>query len=188
MFESIIIRKLPNQDEGIDAGLLAEALLFYNSVHLLLDHGSLVRLLKTIGPDAILHLIEGGYMKATYFRNSFGTHTNRDSGVPVYDFIAYEFAGTQEKGVFKNKKEKILHIFERTLGAGHDTNKAAKGFLQRVPIRKFCPGFEASGSITNLARQDLDDIEYVENVVEIVLRNLVPGIELEVHGFRSIQT
>jgi hypothetical protein len=178
VFESAIVRKLPNQERGIDAGLLAETLLFYGNVHLLLDHGSLTGLLRAIGPNTLLSLIKNGFLKATYFTKSFGTQTARDTGLPVHNFTAYEFVGSQDDGVLKGREKKIISIFERAIGTDGNAKKTARAFLRLVPVKKFCPGFEKSVSIMDLATEDLNDTEYVQYGVQIALVNLVPGIEL----------
>lgn len=48
MFESIVLRK-SETGQNISAGQIAEALLYYQKVHLVLCTGTLIKLLKQIG-------------------------------------------------------------------------------------------------------------------------------------------
>lgn len=158
----------------MDVGLLAETLLFYGRVHLLLDHGSLTSLLKTVGPDHLQYLLDNKFATGAFHRETLGVHTRN----AVHDFIGFELAGTQEKGIFKNKKEKVQHIFERALGKSFATQKAANNFLRSVSYEKISTGFNHEKGIPGLARQDLDDPNYLREAIDTALKELVPTLKL----------
>lgn len=188
MFESIVIRKLPNQDRSIDAGLLAETLLFYGNVHLLLDIHSLSSLLIEVGPENLLRLIKDGFVKATYFRNTFGTHTSTNFGFPIHDFAALEISGFKGRK-FKRKQDRILNVFENALGDSRKVKRQAIEFHRAVPIRRHCPGFDARSQITDLARQDLEDASYVTKAIQTTILSLVPDYQFPKGWyFRPIRT
>jgi len=174
MFESIAIRRLETDNRPLDVGLLAETLLFYGQIHLLLDHGSLSSLLKTVGPDHLQYLLDNKFATGVFYRNSPGVHTKN----AVHDFIAYELAGTQGKGTFKTKKERMQHIFERALGKSFATKKAANKFMRSVPMKSISTGFNHEKGIPGLARQDLDDPNYVREAIDAALKELVPTFKL----------
>lgn len=58
MFETIIVRRHVNNGQAIDAGLLAETLLFYDNIHIVVDAGTLFGLANKIGTDNVLSLLE----------------------------------------------------------------------------------------------------------------------------------
>lgn len=178
MFDSIVMRRLRSKNNALDAGLLAEALLFYQNVHLLLEHGSLASLLRSIGPNNLNYLIENKLAKVTFFKNSLGVYTNTLNGLPTHDFTTFQFKGTQEKGLYKRKKDLLIHIFERALGETRDSRRAAKKFLSRVPVKDMNQGFNHPQGIGGLARDDLNDPDYVQAAIEAVLTELVPNIVL----------
>ena len=90
MLESIAIRRLETEGRPLDIGLLAETLLFYGKIHLILDHGSLVSLLRTLGPDHLLYLLDNGLATGTYYRQTLGVSGQSH----IYDFIGFEFDGS----------------------------------------------------------------------------------------------
>jgi hypothetical protein len=68
MFESLTIRRL-NDVGGLDFGLLAESLLFYERVELVVNAGQLASLLRVCGYETLRELFDMGILKLTYFEN-----------------------------------------------------------------------------------------------------------------------
>ena len=137
MFETIAIRRLETVDRPLDVGLLAETLLFYGQIHLLLDHGSLISLLKTVGPDHLQYLLDNKFATGTFYRETLGVFTKN----AVHDFVGFALSGTPEKGKIKTKKEHVQHLFESALGKSFATKKAANKFIRSVPMKKITTGF-----------------------------------------------
>lgn len=169
----------------MDIGLLAETLLFYGKIHLLLEHGSLMSLLKTLGTDHLQYLLDNKFATVTLHRDSLGVHTI-PGGPIVHNFIAYELAGTSEKGRFKTKKDRIQHIFERALGKSFATKKAANRFMRSVSLKKISTGFNHDNGIPGLAREDLDDPAYVRKAIDTLLKELVPTLQLSESWYFTI--
>jgi hypothetical protein len=78
VFEQVVIRRHESRGKLIDPGLLAESLLFYERVHLLLDGGCLRGLLTTIGPDVLLNLLDQKRVTATCLTDNLGIFTNQE--------------------------------------------------------------------------------------------------------------
>ncbi len=178
MFENIVVRRPYSQNKQIDPGLIAETLLFYQKVHLLLDEGGLTSLLKNIGPDNILYLIDNEFLRITFFRENLAVHTDSKTGIPVYDFIGFQLVETHDGKRFKNKEDYIIHVFEKSLGKSFKTRRMAKKFLNKTPFRKLTQGFDNPSGIPGLAREDLNDPDYLKTVVAVILDDLVPSISL----------
>ena len=95
MFESICIKR---QDDfvgnPIDLGFFAEALLFYQHVHIVADRSILQFLLRTCGVDVLFALLESGVVTMTYLENGTAITTN-DKGTPQerHDFVTWEYPG-----------------------------------------------------------------------------------------------
>ncbi len=68
MFEAICIREHRDTREPIDLGLLAEALLFYRSVRIILDLGSLRQLARALGPDLLVEYIDSRRVTFSYLQ------------------------------------------------------------------------------------------------------------------------
>ncbi len=75
MFETIGLRRAMDYTtsvQGLDAGAVAEALLFYGQVNLLLDPGSLNDALQLMGPEGLLRLARNDYATVYYSHQVLG--------------------------------------------------------------------------------------------------------------------
>ena len=70
MFESVLIRRHVEGERLVDAGTIAEALLFYEHVHVVADRSLLVDLLRVIGSDNLLQMLEANILSLTYVREN----------------------------------------------------------------------------------------------------------------------
>jgi hypothetical protein len=81
MFDNIIIRGNKSQSTNdIDVGSFAEALLFYQNVHVVLDRGSLPNLVNSIGIDNFRLLLESGFCSATFLKDAAGAQSQPING------------------------------------------------------------------------------------------------------------
>lgn len=175
MFENALIRRA-GVEGHIDLGLLAETLFFYNSVHLLLDRGSVIALAKKIPGNDLIALFERNNIKLSYLRQGFGVLS---SGLPTaHDFGAFTFHGTETGGKISDHKEEILFTLERELGTSSQTRKLATAIADRSKLHRFANLPEKEKSVSDLARADAEDGVFLEKAVASLLRNLVPSYEL----------
>ena len=90
MFESVCIRRqqLLDAPEPLDLGFLAEAMLFYQNVHLIADRDILSQLVSQCGSALVIELIEEGFLKISYvdkltdIRN-FDVGTSKERHQPI---------------------------------------------------------------------------------------------------------
>src|ERR1022692_1734781 len=89
MFEKIVLRSL-GAGSAVTAGKLAEALLFYGSVQLVLDEQSVAGLVRTIGVGAFIDLLRRPDVSATYVDGMASTISNPVGPMTVhaYGFIS----------------------------------------------------------------------------------------------------
>lgn len=181
MFESALVRKSANVG-AVDAGLLAETLVFYQNIHVLLDPSTLVALLQVIGADNFRRLIDDQYMKVSYFENFLGTMTDRSGGVPEYSFEMFTSAPGAESGRPRklSKSEQIAHYLQRSMGKSSETLKIASYINKKVPAERL---IDANGAKINLiaqAKQDIFDGE-LDTLVRAVMRGLLPNYSIPLH-------
>ena len=112
MFEKIVLR-CSDKGPALTAGELAEALLFYQNVHLVLDFGSLNGLISQIGMPTLVSLLTRPNISAVYCENSLATHTETKNNIATHSFIAYSFAGDQEVGQLNSRKKKLEWILTK---------------------------------------------------------------------------
>src|SRR5438105_14494696 len=82
MLEHIAVRTALDEKGRLDVGLLAEGILFYGQVHLILDRGMLGELTIEIGAATLLRLLRSGYVRATFMREMAAILTAEDMFVP----------------------------------------------------------------------------------------------------------
>lgn len=174
MFESILIRKADAFQMPVDAGLIAEALLFYNQVIIAANRGDLIALLKTVGPDDLIGLIEDGHIAITFYEDTLGTYTSTTSGVEEHRFVAMELVGDQKKRKM-SKEEKLIKLVEQALGASRHSKRIARKLLAHMPHRKLNRTADAPLGVVGVAFSDLDDKTYVREAVQEILKIYVPS-------------
>jgi hypothetical protein len=177
MFESIVVRR--DEVGGmIDPGKLAETLLFYEHVHLLLDHGSLVSLLKTVGVDNLLLLMKQNRIRVSFLLDHLATQTaqTRLSSVHSYDAIrVVKFAD----GRPAKRKARIAHAFVEAIGDSRLSNIKRDKFIKGIRFRDHGVGSgDRASDIVVQARSDLDDERYACEAMRAALSQLIPGYDL----------
>ena len=80
MFTSICIRRQRplNVKSPLNAGFLAEALLYYENVHLIADRDILKDLLIKCGATTVMQLLDEGFLKISYVEETTGIQNFND--------------------------------------------------------------------------------------------------------------
>lgn len=176
MFEKIVLRK-SETGAAISAGQLAEALLFYQNVHLVIDMGSFGQLIRQIGPGTLLSVLQRGDCTAVYSEETLGTHSQAVGPMHTHSLVAFTLTGHDGIGTFKSREERVAYMLRNEGVPSGDAKRFAKSFLKAAPVRKLSGDFYLKGGITHAARRDLDDRAFVLAAVDTALR-LTPGAEL----------
>ncbi|MDQ4121569.1 MAG: hypothetical protein M3209_09000 [Acidobacteriota bacterium] len=84
MFESVCIHLKnragnENLETAVDFGFLAEAMLFYQNVHIIADSGFLKLIVQKFQPDVLLDFLEAGFLSISYLENNTGIYTENTS-------------------------------------------------------------------------------------------------------------
>jgi hypothetical protein len=175
MFESSLLRKHGQGFTSIDAGLIAETLLFYGNVHIVGNFSILIDLLKTIGPTTLLRLIDDRIITFTYLRDDFATVTTTQNGLEYHGFIAMHLSGSTTGKRHLNTRESIFLAFERALGKSLATKKHATRFYERIKIENSIVVADRADGIIGLTMEDLDDRTYVREAIKGSLAGPVPS-------------
>ena len=173
MFEKIVLRRSEG-GAAISAGQLAEALLFYQNVHLIIDMGSFGSLVRQLGPGTLLSILRRSDCSAVYCEESLGTHTEPVGPMQVHTLVAFTLTGHDGLGTFKSRDERVAYMFRNEGVAASDAARFAKAFLKHAPPRKLSGDFYLSGGIPSAARRDLGDGTFVREAVNASLHR-TPG-------------
>lgn len=122
MFKKITLCS-SGQDSALTIGEFAEALLFYQNVHLVLDYSTLTNFIEHIGIEKLLALLSRPNITAVYCEESLGTETQKIGVTEAHKFVAITIIGDKEIGKLTNRKKRIEFILQKR---GHGKRAAAK--------------------------------------------------------------
>ena len=160
MFDRVVLRRAEN-GSLVTAGQIAEALLYYQSVHLVLDPGTLTGLAQQVGLARLKALLELPQLSAVYCEETIGTFTNKVGVTEFHDFAAATLTG-HEKGRLPTPYDRIVLQLERKGFAPKDARRFSLWFVGKVVARKLSGNHFVKGGITEAARTDLADNPYMQ--------------------------
>ena len=190
MFDHVVLRRAESGNP-ITAGQIAEALLFYQKVHLVIDRQTLFGLLRQIGVSGLLSLVARADFSAVYTEETLGTITNSVGVLQYHDFVAFTLSGTAAGEKLRTPQDRLRHVLEQSGVAKNQSKKFAEAFLRRVPIRKMSGNHFVEGGIPEATRNDLNNPEYLTTAFSEVLARTPggyhPGPDLKVEVIKGQQ-
>lgn len=165
MFEKVVIHRSV-EGPAVSIGDIAEALLFYQSVHLVLDYASLSGLIDAIDMVGVLSLLARDNVSAVYVEEMLATHTRTaTNGQEFHGFCAITVGGDRSSPRQKSKKERLAYLLQRKGHHRGDALRLAERFFNVVPFKTLSSDYFIKGGIPEAARADLDDSNYVLEAV-----------------------
>jgi hypothetical protein len=187
LFEKVILRRSEN-GAALTAGELAEALLFYQNVHIILDFGSLSGLIQQIGMPTLLSLLSKPNISAVYTEDMLTVMPTVINGSQYYSFEAMQIVGNEKVGNLPTQKKRFEHLL---MVQGRYDKKQSKRYFDRfrgyVPFRKLTDDHYIKGGILSAANMDLLDNEYLKSSIRLGLEDRVgssatpPDFDFEVY-------
>jgi hypothetical protein len=187
MLELAVLRRTGVNQELIDIGLLAETLLFYERVHLLFDGGTLTYLLKTIGPDLLLDVLDRDGVSASFHSENLGTATNTNHGIQTHNFALFTAMPGQARGRRQPKarrpgrasnEEWLAVTVDRAIGAGPPTSKFTKQLLKKLSSDGWKLPTLGSQDLPSVMRSEMDDVKSIDAAVKRVVNILIPSFPI----------
>jgi hypothetical protein len=89
VFEAIAFRNQPGPGPLIDAGALAEALLFYGRVAVIANSATLKALFNSVPPYVVLRLMEAGRLEIHYLADQVGVQSSGPLGRRQHQLVAF---------------------------------------------------------------------------------------------------
>lgn len=163
MFNSIYIT--PAGNNRLDLGLLAELLIFYDSVHLLASETMLKDFVKYCKPDIIIELLEEGIIKIDYLHNMLGVMHNENQNPKIYSFSSFHSPD--------HSLDKIMDkIFFDVIG------KSGRSRRLSIRFNRFVKTEYYDKNINEDTIQYFIDDTFIENSSKIILTSLLPEYKL----------
>lgn len=172
MFEHIVLRRAEGGD-SISAGQIAEALLYYQKLHLIIDRTTLFNLIRQIGIDHILTLIRRNGVSAVYCEEMLATHTTIYAATEFHGYAEITLAGDKDNRL-DTPQERLQFELERQELQKKDVKRFVRDFFQLVPVRKFSGNYYLNGGIVRAAEQDLFDDVYIRQALRQAIE-VMPG-------------
>lgn len=190
MFDHVVLRRA-EAGSPITAGQIAEALLFYQKVHLVVDRQTLFQLLGQIGASGLLSLVARTDFSAVYTEEILGTMTNSVGVSQYHDFIAFTLSGTAAGDKLSTPIDRLRHDLEQSGIVKNQSKKIAEAFLRRVPIRKMSGNHFVEGGIPEATRSDLSNTDFLTTAFSEILARTPggyhPGPDLKVEIIKGQQ-
>lgn len=150
MFEKICVPPIQPQELEFDLGLLAESLLFYDSTFLIIKHTNLLGLIRGVGPEVLIELIEEHNLKVRFLHRQFSAITmnkntpNELFGVATIHAPKYDLENVASKAFVEA------------------TGKSGKG--RRLAVR-FC--------------RSVSEVEYAKDITDSIREDMKEGTCIE---------
>lgn len=135
MFDSIVLNRSIDKP-ALTAGEIAEALIFYQSIHLVLDTSSLLSLVKEIGPHNLIKLISLPDVKTTFIEEFVGVYSENTENGTEYALISAFFSGDDSKGEIKSWKKRLEHLIFKKGFSKTEAANFVERFRRLVTIKK----------------------------------------------------
>jgi hypothetical protein len=158
MFEGICINRQDPFGMPIDIGFLAEALVFYQRVHVVADPEMFKSIIRICGYEVILEMLEMGILTLDYTEYIPIVSPDFDFGLASAEQLKYQ-----------NLAPKFLQEL---------TGKSGKGRRAANRLSKFVRPVQSDLSLPAEAREDVSDGGYVEDLARALLQHFVPSYEV----------
>lgn len=167
MFESIFLTKptISNPESPIDLGFLAETMLFYRDVHVLVSRQGLRQITRACGPETLIELLERRYLRLIYQHELGGvqtenTNTANERHTPVF---------------FRIERQELQHIapeiFADVTGRSGKGRRLAQRFIPLVSELPY------NRSVLSDVKADFLDEHFSDIAVGELLRLVAPEYE-----------
>lgn len=172
MFEKVILRR-SEDGKNISLGMIAEALLFYQHVHLILDFATLKELLLKIDMWQLFRLLARNDISAVYCDEVLSIETREFSWTKIHDFVGVTIASDEKGNDIGTVWKRLAYHLEK---AGYYDKSTIKIFIEQfrrhVKATQFTSNEYVSGGVTHAARQNLNDTPFVYEAVRQALVSL----------------
>lgn len=176
MFEKIVLRR-SDAGPALTAGELAEALFFYQNVHIVLDFPSLGGLISKIGMPTLLSLLSRSNVSAVYCEEIVGTHTENVGTMKSHSFVGVTLADSQNAGDLHSRKQRLEYVLHRHGYGKRQARRLVERFRQHVPVRKLTDNHFVNGGVLKAAWEDLLDPSFIhESMRRVVSHMLEPQL------------
>ena len=163
MFDSICIHNPQAVGRAFDLGLLAEALVFYRRVRVLVNAAELVSLLRVCGPDSLCVALENGFIELVYIENHLGVSTVNAGQANERHGLVFVASPAQQLSEFAYEKLLVW------------TNNRRKSRSLTDRLVRYVEPVRWENPAAQDARNDLLDPDFCSACARAAVGHLAPG-------------
>lgn len=173
MFDRVLVHKPWQSGSQLDLGAIAETLLFYGHVDLVLDFGSVGPLVSQIGVDNFVSLVERPEVTLTFMANAAGVHSRRRNLIERHTFNYLELAKTAE-GLELTTESRLATALTRFTGITPNEQQMQR-VLDAVHFSRLGADTRPGAILGAMMQNDLADRDYSNRAARAVVEALLPG-------------
>ena len=177
MFEKIVLRS-SSEGQPVTAGQLAEALLFYRQVHLVLDETSLIGLVSCLGVNTFLEVLKRENLTASFLIGIPAAISHEVGPMSVYGFAFVASAAKNSEPGKKGKKftyDVLEEKLQRIPISKKDASIVIATLQAKVPRKDLGDDKFAGTLLSKVATDDVLNEEYFRKTVQIILSRSLPA-------------
>ncbi len=172
MFDSICIRlrnEAGNQslESVLDFGFLAEAMLFYQNVHLIAGRGFLEIIVKKFRPEILLDYLESGFLKISYLENFAGICTENTG--TIFEKHQPELMSIPDYEWKKHSPK----LFSNAIGCS-----VKGGRRYSIQVSRYIKPLFMEEAVKLETLEDFSNGKYIEQAITFLLHTYVPEYKL----------
>ena len=172
MFEKIVLRR-SETGVALTLGEIAESLLFYQNVHLVLDPQAIHALSASLGIRELLALVARKRLTAVYAEDMLMARHDSVGSVQHNEFVTGMLSGKQNQKVQTSRRGRLELTLENSGHSSGEARKLADRFIELIPIKKYSGDYFTPGGIHRSATADLNDAGYVTASIRRVLQDQI---------------
>lgn len=177
MFESITVtaRNSFEYSKPLDIGSLVESMLFYGQSTLVANYAMLDQLYQYFGGEYLYRLLSEEFLNIVYLESTVGIRTDKQNETDYHNIIQFDSPQHQ----FQDKLREIC------IGASGKKG-AARRLAQR--LERYISVSRETPKVLEGAKESILNQRYTESSARIILKELVPSLELnEIGSFKTHQ-
>jgi hypothetical protein len=174
MFDFVVFRRTGNR-QLINVGSLAETLLFYQKVHIILDPGNLIEFIKVIGLERLIGLFEREGISGSFQRDITAVMANSAGGILLHNCAIIRVSGDQQKDKFTDR-EYVETIIQRELGRSRANRQLSRRLCEKIEFSPLPLHGEGPEDILGASGDDLRDESFLRGSIERIIACATPGL------------
>lgn len=175
MLESVILKGAPGSNNVVDAGILAEALIYYDRVRLIITPGNMSSLIKGLGRDMFHELVANASIDLTVIRGLGATMNTPTAQGTAFRYVVMQFGGRQPKEL--SDAEYLAEFLHRNTNSRGWSRDTAKKIVDRATTLNLDAPFPSGHLLTKTASDDAASPQLLQRYVGEMLPTIAPGYQ-----------